>query len=507
MRKSYSIINYGAVGCGNCHKMFQIKTPIVINRSTDPKLYQKLLDLSFFQAKCKNCGHSAKIPASFLYHDPQEEFLCLVIPYDYYIRYLYANRMYDDLLEKYLSILPEEEKKKLKNKHLEKKIIPTDIFLLKIGSPKLRGNVNGAIHFTPFPKLSFPSDFKKSLSEISGIDIQPFEVGISEANYPDGLQTLIKCINPEMNFRHIYLPIQKAVGSSKSIGTYGIPELLILIASNIVVPIFVGVLSSLISTLILEKKKKREELENNINELQNSNDPRLELEKIRLNMLLEAQKNDLLPSDKIDIRIINLENNEEYVFSGTYHEITRSMKKFRKETLNSIRIPGNCHICNFVGNKVLDLTIGDKFFDVAELESRFGKFVSKDTRVRFIPTEDELRIVHDGIEAAKRAKSLMNEERYEEAIQLLLKEMKGESTCIDVIFNLALCLNELGYESEASNLFEQVLIRMINLPSLKESSSLVMGLPINGELKINADKIRKRTKKRKQKNRKSNSKD
>ena len=82
---------------------------------------------------------------------------------------------------------------------------------------------------------------------------------------------------------------------------------------------------------------------------------------------------------------------------------------------------------------------------------------------------------HNSIHVAKQASALIKEEKYEEAILLLSKLPINEDTSIDALYNLALCLKELGDEDQAINIFEEILARSINLPPIGMAESTLPG--------------------------------
>lgn len=478
MTISHSLFSETQVGCGKCHKPFSFKTPLVINVTADPQYTEQLKDMSLFVATCDHCGYKAKIPSIFLYYDPTRSILWVITTEDYVVRYQQLRNFVTKISSDYIKTLPSEEVDKFRS--ISWQLIPLGAFLQKISSPLAKGVGLGYIHFYPSPKVSADSRMAQDFEPSTAIQIQNFDVGLAEGNYPDFYNTLWDLLHTEFQYNRQYVRTERIVEPKKPIGTYGFPELLIYVGSNIVLPLFISALANLITYLILEKRKAKQQLEETLEKSRQADDPRYIILEKRAKKIIEAQNNEILPSDKIQVRLRVLGDKKEYIFRGNIREVCKQMKTFRRDILRSVRIPDDCHIALFVGDHYVDAHLENRIGKSSELKKSYGKIFSKSTRVRFAEGEQG-EYVMNSITVCKQAKDLMFKEHYEEAALLLQDQLRGEETSIEVLYNYALCLDALGHEDEADFFYEQVLIRAINLPSLEDTAQVISGLPLGDD--------------------------
>ena len=468
-----SLIKEVKVGCGKCHQPFSSKTLLAVNAEADPHLVEQLRDLSLLTSKCTNCGYEAHIPAVFLYDDPSADHLLLVVPDNYQIRYLLVQELFDVLLEDYSKPLPEVDKQRLQK--ASRRVVPLLPFLLMIKSPAVRGTGMGVLHFYPFPRVDLPTTHS-SFEDAGPAKVGQFEVGLVEGNYPDFYQSLWSLIKDDFQFDKSYLRGRDIQKDQTPVATYGIPEIIFYVGASVVVPIFVGVLSTLISTLVLEKRQAKRELEAWKKRASDDKNPKEFLIAQHAEKLLKAQNNDMTPSDKVCIRIRVHQSSSEYVFRGTLHDVCRELKRFRCNMLHSVTLPGDCHVCNYVGSAYADVTLEtDTVGSIENLKRRFGKLFNKTTRVRYA-SGDQADYLYETLRTCARAKDLMDKKEYEAAAILLQEQLRGEESSLELLYNYALCAKELGRDESADSLFEQVLVRAINLPSLEDAGTLIMGV-------------------------------
>ena len=468
MTKSYSKIEKVTIGCGKCHKEFQFDFPMIVNADTDPEYVDQMKDLSLFVAKCPNCGFEGQIPTYFLYHSKKDKVLWLIVPQNQQIRYLQALNTLNTLFEKYAQELPESEVLEIQT--CDKRVVPITMFLRTINSPLINDqSALGYLHFTPFPKIELNLNGGKHFEKPQNIKIGEYEVGLVENNYPEFYSLLWEILESELRFRETDIETQKINKSQEPVGTYGFPELIIYIGSTIIVPVIIGALGNLISDLIIEKRKARSELEKSLEKSQEENNPRHELIAKRVKKLTDALENELLPSDKLSIKIRVLDNQTEYEIKGTIHEICSELRRIRKQAISNLRLPGDCHIVTYLGDTFLDNDDPDGIGKIEHLKSKYGKTFARTTRVRAASYQQAIYMLKS-IGVANVAKELMAKQRYEEAALVLSDVVKGAETPVDTLYNYALCLQELGHTRDAEFLFEQVIIRSINLPPLGESA-------------------------------------
>ncbi|MFC2025062.1 CpXC domain-containing protein [Chloroflexota bacterium] len=474
--KSYSLLRESRTGCGKCHKAFKFMNPLVINAMTDPQYVEQLRDLTLISAKCEYCGYYANVPLVFLYYDPSQTILWAVSTVDYETRYLQTKNIISSIISDYLKLLPHEELDSFKKLHW--KYIPLPIFLQKIGSSAFKGKNMGYIHFYPVPRVSIDECSVTFDPPISLNQLDDYSVSLAEGNYPDFYDTLWSLLHKEFQAQRIYLHTQKLVLPKEPIATYGIPEIIIYIGSNIILPMFVGVFSSLLASLILDKVKAKKLIQESLNKEQIKNSARYELMKDIANKIFEAQQNDLTPSDKLKICLRVKEDSQDYCFSGSIEEVYHQLIALRKKILSSVRIPDNCHVVTFFADRFVDPFVeGDLVRKSQDLEETYGKAFSKSTRARFAYGK-QAEYLNKALKASKRASILLRKKNYKAASSLLEKYLTGDSASIDILYNYALCQEALGDESTALFFFEQVLIRAINLPSLKEASDIIPGMPL-----------------------------
>jgi tetratricopeptide (TPR) repeat protein len=477
--KSYSIFIESKAGCGQCGKQFKYMNPLVINAATDPQYIDKLKDLSLLKAKCEYCGYDATMPAIFLYHDPTQQILWAVSTLDYASRYLQLKNTVDSIISDYLKILPTEEA--IIFRKLIWQYVPLEIFLQKIGAPIVKGKNVGFIHFYPLPRVTINKESVSYYSPLSDSQIQDYDVALVEGNYPDFYHALWDLLQFESQFLKIYIRPLSLTEPKKPIATYGTPEIMFYVGSYIVLPIFIGILSSLLASLILEKVKAKQTLEESLNQKEYKNSPRYELLKDLASKIIKAQENDLVSSDKVNIFLRVKQDKKEYTFSGAISEVYDQLLSFRKDILRSVRIVGDCHIVPFFADRFVNGSLDVlKIQKSRDLGKSYDKIFSKSTRTLFA-SGDQAKYLENSLEKCKQAKVLMEKNNYKEASILLEGLLKGEYTSIDVLYNYALCQEALGNEQLALAFYEQVLIRAINLPSLEESSNITPGMPLEDD--------------------------
>jgi len=299
-----------------------------------------------------------------------------------------------------------------------------------------------------------------------------------EGNYPDFYRTLWDLFHFESQFLQIYIRPLSLTEPKKPIATYGTPEILFYVGSHIVLPMFLGILSSLLASLIFEKVNARKTLEKSLSQKENMDNPRYELLKHLASKIIEAQENDMVSSDMVKIFLRVKEDNKEYAFSGTITEVSNQLLSFRKDILRSVRIVGDCHIVPFFGDRFMNGSLDvSKMQKSRDLGKSYDKIFSGSTRTLFA-SGDQAQYLENSLGKCKQAKALMEKNSYEEASLLLEGLLKGKYTSIDVLYNYALCQEVLGNEDLALAFYEQVLIRAINLPSLQESSNITYGMPL-----------------------------
>ena len=112
---------------------------------------------------------------------------------------------------------------------------------------------------------------------------------------------------------------------------------------------FVGVFSSLLASLILDKVKAKQHIQESLNKELIENSPRYELIKNVANKIFQAQQNDLTPSDKLKICLRVKEGSQEYCFSGSieevYHQLIAFRKKYLKLCSHSRQLPCGYFFC------------------------------------------------------------------------------------------------------------------------------------------------------------------
>jgi len=431
--KSYSIFIESETGCGKCSKAFKYMNPLVINVATDPQYIDKLKDLSLLKAKCEHCGYDAPVPAIFLYHDPSQHILWVVSTVDYANRYLQVKNIADSLISEYLKILPAEESTIFRK--LSWQYLPLEIFLQEIGSPILKGKNVGFIHFYPLPRVTINKESVSYDSPLADNQIQDYDVALVEGNYPDFYNTLWDLVNFEFQFTRLYIRPLRLTEPKKPIATYGTPEILFYIGTNIVFPMFIGILSSLLASLILDKVKTKRKLQESLNQKENINSPRYELLKNITSKIIKAQENDMLSSDTINISIRVKEDKKEYTFSGSINEVQKQLLSLRIDILRSVRITDDCHIVTFFADRFINGSLdGRKIHKSRDLSKTYDKVFSKSTRTLFASGE-QAKYLSNSLQACKQAKFLMEKNSYKEASVLLEGLLKGDYTSIDVLYN------------------------------------------------------------------------
>jgi len=375
-------------------------------------------------------------------------------------------------MEKYRAVLPPQEKDKLLE--IKARIIPDFAFLKRLGSTVVSGGDQGLIHLSPMPGIELPEMVFTPYGAEPDVPVNKEEIVFAKGNVPDFFIDFWMFLEKDINFRKFYFHTRATQLRLKTVGTYGLLELLFFVGSSIVLPVFLGVLSNLLFQVIIDKRKARQRLEKSLEEARKAEDPYYALLKEHINRILELQANDIKADDELVVRLRCMEVHREYVSRGTYVEVQRDLAKLRTDLMALIYMPGDCHVCNWAKSFWLDsMQEKDNMGPLDTLPHHFGRMMGEDTRVRIV-TGNWVDHFKETSGVCEHAKKLMSKNKWDEAARVLGTFYKGEGTRVDIIFNLAQCMLRLGKKEEALMLFDRFIVASMNLPSLQESTDILL---------------------------------
>lgn len=469
----YSIFESAEVMCGGCRQEFKTQIPVVINATHDNHLVQGLINADLLTATCPFCGESRGMPNVFLFHDQQNKRLLLIVPNGYQNRFLFAKQLLKNRIEKYKAVLPIQERDKLLG--IKTGIIPEFAFLKRLGSQVVSGGDQGIIHLSPLPGIELLETVFVPYDTELGVQVAKEEIVFAKGNVPSYFLDFWDFLEKDINFRKFYFHTRTTPLRLKTVGTYGLLELVFFVGSNIVLPVFLGVLSNLLFQVIIDKRKAKKTLKELLEEARRANDPYYPLLKKHIDRILELQTNEMKAEDEVTLRLRCVEVQKEYVSRGTFTEVQKDLAKLRLDLMSSIYMPGNCHVCNWATGFWIDSMLEkDNVGTLDTIPDHFGRMLGKETRVRIV-TGNWCNHFNETYGACEQAKKLMVQKKWEEAARILGKCYIGEGTRIDVIFNLAQCMLRLGKREEALVLFDRFIVASMNLPNLKESTDILLG--------------------------------
>jgi tetratricopeptide (TPR) repeat protein len=447
--------------------------PLVIN-AVDAQYVQQLRDFSLFRVKCEFCGYDATAPLFLLYYDSSQTILWAVSVIDSETRYLLIKNNVNSIISLYSKMVSPEESDSFRK--LPWQYMPLFIFLQKIGSPIYKGGNIGYIHFYPLPSISINHESFSFEPSSSLGELDDYAVSLAEGNYPDFYDTIWNLTGELLYLEQYNIRTQKLVEPPRPISTYGTPEILIYVGNAIVLPMVIGVFSSLLTSLILDKVKAKKRIQISMKEKQAEGTPTYEIAREIAAKIFKAQANDLTPSDKLKVSLRVKGECKEYAFSGSIQEVYEQLTEFRNQMLSSVRISDNCHLAMFYYDHFADSQIGgDWIRKSTDLSDTYRRIFKSSTKARFAWGKDA-EYLKDAMEASEQAKSLIEKKEYDAASLFLEKFLTGEQSSIDILYNYALCQEALGNVEIARFFYEQVLVRAINLPSLEELATLTEGI-------------------------------
>ena len=467
----FSMIQDGFLGCGKCLKQFDCKVPLAINLHSNPEYLSALKDLSLITAKCPHCGFEATIPIMFIFHYSDKKILWIIVSSGYLIRYQKILDTFSVLSKYYMQNLNCDEKKSFNS--LTPQIVPLSIFLMLIGSEHSSVSGFGSLHFIPNPQLKLPEKGMQIYSDVTNYPIHYGTIYFSSGEYSDFYKSFVQAVKIEINRKGIHVHPQDIDIERKPIGTFGIPDILIYIGSTIIFPLILGVIGNLLSDLLFTKSKSDQNAENNS----------------RIKELFGDILDSITEKDIVRFYIRIDDCKREYVFEDNLEKVSNKMRECRNKLLRTIRIQGDCHVANYIGNMYIDNSeVGNILGKEGEINNisysdSYGKYFSKTTRVRITedPIDDEQ--LNASMYASMHAREFMKIGKYNEAILILEKHLRDDKSSIEVLYNYAICLEKLGRINDALNVYEKILISAINLPSLEDVKNIITGIPLkNNEI-------------------------
>jgi len=322
MKDNTVIVNDSAI-CSKCDREFDRKVPVVIDGDSNNDWIKKIADLSIFKICCPFCGNNLVTYHLFVYHSFQNNHLFAVIPEKAQIQLDYELQMSKIYLEMYCNTLSQENQEIVKNTEMKYIFLPS--FLHFIKSPFASDADKNKVAFYPFPKIDIytPEKHEKVRGDYNK-KLLPNEVCFLDNNTADLFNNFPELIDQIMRENKYFLDVKLINESQKPIATYGVPEILIYIGSNFLLPVLASVISSLLYDTILkpkiEQKKNKKAIPAGASPITSEIQERIN----------ELSDNPFSKDDSIKLVITNTQNNRKYTIEGIVENVIKSLKLYEK---------------------------------------------------------------------------------------------------------------------------------------------------------------------------------
>lgn len=422
------------LSCAKCQKEFDLEIPTVIVGSKDLDFLKSFFDHSAFLIKCPHCGCERFSVYQFIFYDEVDNCVYYIIPDEKMLCFEATRIMLDEILSDYVKSTDIHFQNSLRV--AKKYYVPMKTFYSALYGGE-KGYTQGSLHITPQPTIEINKKFE-FVGETINYNISKNNLLLVENNLPEHLEALVYYICETTKRFGFPLQTNKIEEERKVVTTEGVPEILIILGSNVVLPIVLGVAANFISDWL---KKSKEAKKNKANE-----------EFIKF----VFKVND---TDKA------------YVFAGRMGDLVKTFEEISVETISSLKLNGVSHIATTVGDVISDC-FADRLLTFQEASDYYRRKFNRNSSVEYNLYQETNDYVFKTTRASAVAAKLMSSGEYKSALSALepviFNVQPPETPTNAILYNYAQCLFQLGRKDEAINVFTQIIQQYLQLPTIDD---------------------------------------
>lgn len=409
----------GEMYCTRCRSKSQVDIQLTFDSINDGSQ-------CFPIVKCPLCNNQNKVHVPFIYWDRDPNTVYYVFPTQNLNAFQNTLKSLNLIYQDFIMGLDFSDQKLIKSAAI--KYTETKLFTAVVNHFEPNDFCLGVRNLRFTPELTVRvSDEITFQSPEKDLPLLKNEV----AFYEDGQSELNKEIIAEtkkiIDKQNLALNIKAVKEEQHPTETLGVAEFFMFIGSSVVLPIILNVLSNAISNFLFKKKI--------------SND------------------------DKLKIKIKENKTKNLYYLEGKSESVIAALDKFSKDTVNTLTVPGNCHVTTITDNVVAEPNFnGLKTLDNAMEE--YEKFFGKHTAIEFTNSD-----IHEEIISAKAA-FLMEKGENLRAWAIMVPHI-GNAHSIELLCNFALCLKKLGDNDTANAIYYKAINMYLQRPDIDDLKKYV----------------------------------
>lgn len=415
--------------CASCENNIERKVPIFIQGTKEEEILDSIYNYSIFATKCPHCGCIRAGVWQFIYYEVSDNVIYYVIPDEKLLFWGDIKISLEKVLLDYIFTSDIQTRKNIKN--AKKFFVPMKSFETVIKNKK--EYKVGTVHFTPQPTIKINQDYEYT-SEYINFGIDKNSMLLVDNNLPENFEQLIADVYTCIRNVGYPISLNKCQIENEILTTHGIPEIVIILGTYLLLPIVTSIMASVIYDFI--KKKKFNEDEKEIWRFV-----------IKIN-----------------------ETDKQYIFAGNLEEIIESLKLIATD-INSLNIGGKCHMATTAGDVIMDLYASKKPIAFDDCTEIYNKKFNKNTAVGFYLYEETQKYICDSGKICAYVETLIKNNYFDMAIELLTPYVNVEpplTPSIEVLYNYAICLKHLKRDNEATKVFELIIRQYLELPNIND---------------------------------------
>ncbi len=278
------------------------------------------------------------------------------------------------------------------------------------------------LRFTPALDIHPSDEFLYQLPE-SSVSLKKNQMAYCKSDNSEFSKELFNEASKHISDKKTGVQIIQYQAEQHPTVTMGFNEIIIYIGSTIIIPIVVKVISDVLSNYIKDKKEPQ-----------------------------KPEKHTLI------IQVNNSSN--AYCFEGTIDNLISQLEKFKRDSINTVTIPHNCHVVT-----IADDLVADPFFDsmktISSAVPEYEQHFSKTTAVEFCSGSNDDEMI------SAKGKYLIDHKEYLRAAKLMAAHVKKTSS-IELLCNYALALKHLEKYEEAEKIYFNAISTYLELPDLED---------------------------------------
>jgi DNA-directed RNA polymerase subunit RPC12/RpoP len=404
--------------CYKCGKEATVTIQLLYDSSSGPII-------SFPTITCPYCSAQSKHYGPIIYACRDRNILYISIPSDRFNKFEWYLNIVNSIINEYLYTIGPTEQNVILN--MKRRYVDAEIFLLIIANKKSTQPIMGLrkVRFTPALKIKTDSKYQ-SMSRKVNLDLSKNDIAYIDNGISSFTEMILEQTERKLLEKGFPLFLKKIDEDQHAIASFGLSEIILVIATMVVLPLLVNCLSDIISDLRHGSKATM------------------------LNDKGRIEKDDYI---KILIKVNN--SKTVYNFEGDADAIVKVLKNFGEKILPTINIPNVCHIEGAIDNVITCQSSPHSIKNIPfnNAAEEFSKYFDLNSAVEIIyenkNTDDEEIL-------SRKAKILMDSGDFESAYWLLFPFIEKAQT-IEFIFNFAYCLSKLKRKKEANEMFYNVI--------------------------------------------------